>query len=85
MVRVARLPTLSLRWAQLRAASAKPRGQRWVAVAEVVAVAGLVATPTGYPQGWPMEVLLVTLGLGSAAARLRRAHGMSRGMAGEGA
>lgn len=60
-------------WLRLAHASATTRGQRRVAVLEGVAVVGLVATPTGYPLGWPMEVALVLLGLGSAWRRWRRA------------
>lgn len=61
-------------WLRLARASATARGQRRVAGVEVVAVLGLVATPTGYPLGWPMEVMLVILGLGSAFMRWRRAQ-----------
>lgn len=68
-----RWPSLARLWEQLAVGSATPRGQRIVAALEVLAVAGLVATPTGYPLGWPMEVLLCGLGLGSAGMRWRRA------------
>ena len=85
VTRAAGRPFLALRWERLRARSATPRGQRWVAFLEVLAVAGLVATPTGYPLGWPMEVALVALGLGSAVARVRRARHTRRDEAGEGA
>lgn len=61
-------------WLTLARASATTRGQRRVAGVEVVAVLGLLATPTGYPLGWPMEVALVVLGLGSAFMRWRRAR-----------
>ncbi len=60
-------------WQGLARASATPKGQRVVAALEVLAVAGLLITPTGYPLGWPMEVLLTALGLGSAAWRWRAA------------
>lgn len=61
-------------WRGLQGASATTRGQRWVAVLEVAAVAGLLITPTGYPLGWPMEVLLTVLGLGSALRRWQQAR-----------
>lgn len=60
-------------WQALARASATPKGQRVVAGLEVLAVAGLLITPTGYPLGWPMEALLAALGLGSAAWRWRAA------------
>ncbi len=78
VTRAAGRPSLAPRWERLRARSATPRGQRWVAFLEVLAVAGLVATPTGYPLGWPMEVALVALGLGSAVARVRHAQRLRR-------
>jgi len=73
VVRLWQLPPLARLWGRLGARTASPRGQRWVAVAEIGVVVGLLATPTGYPLGWPMEVALTGLGLGSAAFRWRRA------------
>ncbi len=57
---------------RLAQASATARGQRWVAVLELLSVAGLLITPTGYPLGWPMEVALTLLGVGSAWRRWQR-------------
>jgi hypothetical protein len=74
LVRVLAWGPLARAWQRLARGSATPRGQRVVAAFEVLAVAGLVATPTGYPLGWPMEVLLCGLGLGSAWVRWRRAR-----------
>lgn len=62
-------------WQGLAQASASARGQRWVAAVEVVGVLGLLATPTGYPLGWPVEAALVLLGLVSAGMRWREARG----------
>lgn len=60
--------------ARLAAASVTVRGQRWVAGLELLAVTGLLLTPTGYPLGWPMELALTSLGLVSAWRRWRRAR-----------
>ncbi len=73
VVGVAGVGALGHAWQALARASATPRGQRVVATLEVLAVAGLLITPTGYPLGWPMEVGLTALGLGSAAIRWRAA------------
>lgn len=61
-------------WQALAQASASPRGQRRVAAVEIIGVLGLLSTPTGYPLGWPMEGVLVLLGLASAGLRWREAR-----------
>lgn len=44
-------------------------GQRWVAVAEIAAAAGLLAEHTGYPDGRPMVLLLAGIAILSASWR----------------
>jgi membrane-associated phospholipid phosphatase len=66
-------PAALLRSAARRIRS--PGGQRWVAVAEIAAAAGLLTERTGgYPAGVPTVGVLVALALGSAAWRWRAAR-----------
>jgi membrane-associated phospholipid phosphatase len=45
-------------------------GQRWIAVAELGAAAGLLSENTGYPAGVPMVWLLVAIAVTSACVRV---------------
>lgn len=68
-----RMATFRRPFERLASQVRSPSGQRWVAVAELGAAAGLLAERTGYPAGTPMVLGVVFLACASAFLRCRDA------------